>query len=75
MNSFAGLVYDMDYDVPCPICGYPIWVRLVEVVAQVAVTCPCCRARVWLTDSGGSVQNMGGEIDRALDQMFKNFKF
>jgi hypothetical protein len=69
----TAFIYDSDYDVSCPLCEYPIWVRLIEVVAHVAVTCPCCRARIWLSDSDGSVQNSGEEMERALDQVLKNF--
>jgi hypothetical protein len=59
---------------PCPRCGYAIWVQWVEVVAQAAVLCPCCRVRVLLRDPTGSVQMAGERMQRALDTLTQALK-
>jgi DNA-directed RNA polymerase subunit RPC12/RpoP len=68
-SSVAAEMLDTDLDLPCPGCGYPLWVRVVEVVAQTAITCPACRDRIWLRDDTGSVQNAGSQIERQIGQM------
>jgi DNA-directed RNA polymerase subunit RPC12/RpoP len=68
--SFAYGLLDTDIDIPCPQCGYPIWIRLVEAVVQAAVRCPACRSRIWLVDDRGSVRNAGEEIERTIREMF-----
>jgi phage FluMu protein Com len=54
-------------EVACPRCEYPLWVTGAEIIAQVAVTCPCCRVRVWLIDSDGRFQNAGRDLGQALE--------
>ena len=61
-----------DLDVDCPECGYPIWIWYAEIVAQVAVWCPCCRIRIWLRDAEGSVQTIGDSIERQIEQALRN---
>lgn len=61
-----------DFDVECPKCGYPIWFIGAEVVAQASVTCPCCRARTWLRDEGGSFQNAGQVIEQQINDALKD---
>lgn len=68
-GSFKSGLLDSDIDAECPACEYPLWIRLVEVVAGCAVTCPACRSRVWLRDGDGSVQNAAAEIDSAMDEL------
>lgn len=68
-DSFAAGLLDADLDMPCPGCGYPVWIRLVEVVARTAVICPACRSRVWLIDDTGSVQSTGPQIEHAVNEM------
>ena len=55
-----------DFEVGCPECQHPIWVTGAEIIAQAAVSCPCCRVRVWLRDSAGGFQNAGRAIDEAI---------
>lgn len=71
-DSFTAGLLDADLDTPCPGCGYPVWIRLVEVVAKTAVICPACRSRIWLIDDTGSVQSAGPQIERALNEMVKD---
>lgn len=61
-------VLHTDLEVECPRCEYPIWVRGIEIVAQVVVTCPCCRARVRTIDADGSFQNGDRDIERQIEQ-------
>jgi len=62
---------DLD-DVPCPRCGFGLWVRYAEVVAECAVLCPVCRTRIQLRDDRGSVNNAGSAIESEFDQMIKD---
>jgi hypothetical protein len=64
------LLHD-DLEVDCPECEYPIWVTGAEVVAQAAVTCPCCRARTWVIDADGTFQNAGRVIEQQINQALK----
>lgn len=75
MGSTGIDLLGVDIDVDCPRCTYPIWVRLVEVAAQVAVPCPCCRATIWLHDQDGSVRNANETIERELNDLMKNLGF
>lgn len=68
-GSFKSELLDSDIDAECPGCEYPLWIRLVEVVAGCAVVCPVCRSRVWLRDGDGSAQNAATEIDNAMDEL------
>jgi len=65
-ESFETQFLHADLEVGCPRCEYPLWVTGAEVIAQAAVTCPCCRVRIWLRDSAGSVQNASRDVDQAL---------
>ena len=67
-------ILDTDIDVPCPKCAYPIWVRLVEVVAGATVTCPACRCRIRLVDESGSAQNLNEQIGQSLNRLTSALK-
>ena len=69
-EPFAYALLGADVDIPCPQCGYPVWIRLVEAVVQTAVRCPACRARIWLVDDRGSVRNAAQDIQRAIGELF-----
>ena len=60
-----------DLDLPCPNCEYPFWVTGVDVVAQVIVLCPCCRGRVRLVDSDGSMQNAAQVVEQAINEALR----
>jgi hypothetical protein len=70
-ESLDTQVLRADFEVECPGCEYPLWVTGAEIIAQAAVTCPCCRARAWLVDAGGSFQNAGRDIERQIDEALK----
>ena len=57
--------------VACPSCGYDVWIRYSEIVAQVVVRCPCCRVRINLVDDHGSAAVVGREIKRAITACLK----
>ncbi len=61
-------------DVPCPRCGYPVWVVLAEVVAGITIICPCCRAGIRLVDETGSVQVANAQVREALDDLAETLK-
>lgn len=60
---------DFDIEADCPACGYPMWVRRYEIVAQISVLCPCCRTTIRLVDADGSVQDIDRRIERQIEQM------
>ena len=70
-DSLDAQLLHADFDVDCPECRYPIWVTGAQVVAQAAVTCPCCRARTWLRDEAGSFQNAGQVIEQQINEAVK----
>lgn len=70
-GSFKSALMDTDLEAECPVCDYPVWIRLVEVVAGCAVFCPACRTRIWLKDADGSVQNAGDAIDDAMNELMR----
>jgi DNA-directed RNA polymerase subunit RPC12/RpoP len=64
----------MDRDFRCPRCGYAIWIQYAEIIAQTPVLCPCCRVRVLLRDTTGSVQLAGEVMQRAQDKLIRALK-
>ena len=59
-----------DIEFPCPACGpacgYGVAAQLVDVRTQVWRWCPCCRVRIRLVDSGGSVSGAVSSIEEAV---------
>jgi hypothetical protein len=70
-NSLTTQLLGAETEIPCPACGYPLWVLLAEVAAQASVLCPCCRCRVWLRDADGSTQTAADMIQRHIEQALK----
>lgn len=70
-ESLGTQLLHSDLEVPCPECGYPVWVLYAEVVVQAAVLCPCCRVRIWLCDAQGGMQNAGDVIELELNQALR----
>jgi hypothetical protein len=60
-----------EHEIPCLRCRYPIWVRYSEIVTQVGITCPCCRALVPLRDDTGSVHNAGAAVEQRIRDALK----
>jgi hypothetical protein len=42
-----------------------------EIIARSAVTCPCCRVRIWLHDSAASFQNADRDLGQVLRGILK----
>jgi uncharacterized Zn finger protein (UPF0148 family) len=70
-KSLSTQLLDAETEIPCPACGYPLWVLLAEVTAQASVLCPCCRRRVWLRDADGSTQIAADMVQRQIEQALK----
>jgi Zn-finger nucleic acid-binding protein len=70
-ESFQSHTLEMDMELPCPRCGYPVWVIMGEIVAQCTVLCPCCRIRIRLQDADGSVQLLDEEIEQKVRALFE----
>ncbi|MFE7029134.1 hypothetical protein ACFU9Y_02420 [Streptomyces sp. NPDC057621] len=74
-ESLAIQFLSADLETACPACGYLMWVRCSEIVAQTDVTCACCYSQIQLVDKTGSAQNAGDviqqQITHALKGLFK----
>lgn len=73
MDSLTTQLLHSDHDVPCPRCGFEMWIRISEIVAECAVLCPVCRTRIWLRDGRGQMHNLGSVIESAIEQAMKGF--
>lgn len=71
MNLLATQLLDGDYELDCPVCGYPIWVLGAEIVAGVTVTCSCCRSSVQLVDDESSLQTAADELNQLMQRALK----
>jgi hypothetical protein len=58
-----------DFDVACPECRYPVWIRCSEVAAQVTVLCPYCRVRIRLVNPDGSAATVERQIEREVERV------
>lgn len=70
MSSLSTQLLYADIDVACPACSYVLWVRMSEVLAQVAVICPCCRVQIRLQDDRGSAATAGAHMEATLQTIF-----
>jgi hypothetical protein len=61
-------------DVPCPGCGYLVWVIMAEIVSGSMVICPCCRVGSRLVDQTGSVQVAAAAMQEAVQALADVFK-
>lgn len=61
------------FDVDCPECGYPVWIRRSEVAAQVTVLCYCCRVRIRLVNPDGSAATVERQIEREVQKVEDEF--
>lgn len=71
MGSLTDQLLRGDQDVPCPECGFEVWVRISEVVAECAVVCPVCRTRLWLRDGRGEMANLGAMIESEMEKALR----
>jgi hypothetical protein len=69
--SLATQFLHSDLELDCPVCEYPVWVTWAEIVVQLAVLCPCCRARIQLSDDEGSMQNAGLVVEQEINRALK----
>jgi hypothetical protein len=74
MASLSREVMMHTFDVPCPVCGYLVWVIMAEIVSGSMVICPCCRTGIRLVDETGSVQVAATAMQEALDSLGDVFK-
>lgn len=74
MASLSREVMRHTVDVPCPRCGYLVWVIMAEIVSGSMVMCPCCRVGIRLIDETGSVQVAAAQMQAALDALGDVFK-
>lgn len=65
---------DLQVELNCPVCGYPIFVLGSEVATQVHVRCPCCRTLIRLVDQDGSMHTAARDIESALKDMLRTLR-
>lgn len=58
-------------DVPCPRCGYPVEVQILDIRLQSRVFCPSCKVGIQLIDEGASTDVGLRQIDSALEDLNK----
>jgi hypothetical protein len=61
-------------DARCPSCNYVLEVQLVDARTQVYRRCPCCRNLVHLIDYDGSVYGATGAVERAVQEIEKEWR-
>lgn len=71
MDDLATQFLHMDVDANCPLCGYSMWLRMSEIIAQVTVQCPCCRAEIRLIDDHGNSATAGSRLEGRLRDALK----
>ena len=74
MASLSREVMRHTLDVPCPGCGYLVWVIMAEIVSGSMVICPCCRVGIHLVDQTGSVQVAAAQMQAAVEALGDVFK-
>lgn len=71
MNDLTTQLLHADAEVDCPRCGFPVWLRLSEVIVQGTVLCRCCRLMIRLVDDRGNVATAGDSIQSHMEQVMK----
>jgi hypothetical protein len=71
MGSLTDQLLHSDQEIPCPVCGFEVWIRVSEIVAECAVLCPVCRTRLWLRDDRGGMSNLGEAIESEVEHALK----
>ena len=74
MASFSREFMSHTLDLPCPVCGYLVWVIMAEIVSGSMVICPCCRVGIRLVDQTGSVQVAAAQMQAAVEALGDVFK-
>jgi hypothetical protein len=74
MASLSRDVMRNTLDVPCPRCGYRVWVITAEIVCGSTVICPCCRVGIRLVDQTGSVQVAAARMQAAIQALGDVFR-
>lgn len=69
-------MFDLNYlwvTVECPRCHYKDEMQLIDVKNEVVVFCHNCKTSIQLIDDSASVHSGISGINKALDDLFKNF--
>ena len=72
--SLESMILASEQTAPCPACTYPVWFRMVEVVAQVTITCPACRTAIRLGEDRASVRTSIAEVESAFADLERTLK-
>lgn len=59
---------------PCPQCGYEVEIQLLDARVQAYRFCPCCRERIRLVDSDGSLFGALEAVDLAMKDFTNSLK-
>lgn len=74
MGSFGDLLASTTLEPPCPACGYPLRVSLLEVAAQVSRYCPACYRLVRMVDHSGTVSSGATSAASAVSRLERQFE-
>lgn len=56
-------------DLPCPRCGYPSEVQLLDMRLESRVFCPCCKVAIQLIDDRASMRVAPQQAEDALRRL------
>lgn len=72
--SIERQLFEAEQTFPCPGCGFPVWFRLVDAIAQVTLTCTACRTRIRLVDDRASVRTAIADMESAITDLNRTLK-
>lgn len=58
----------------CPMCSYELEIQLLDARVQAYYYCPCCRVRIRLIDSDGSMYGELEAVDLAMQELTEKLK-
>lgn len=58
----------------CPNCNYELEIQLLDARVQAYRYCPCCRVRIRLIDSDGSMYGQLEAVDLAMHKFVEELK-
>jgi predicted RNA-binding Zn-ribbon protein involved in translation (DUF1610 family) len=65
---------DQLIDAPCPLCGYELEIRIIDIRLESREFCPNCKATILLRDEEASTETGLREVDRAMRDLEKTFR-
>jgi uncharacterized ferredoxin-like protein len=72
MDDLATQLLRADVGVDCPVCGFSVWARMSEMIAQVTILCPCCRVSIRLIDDHGGLATASDTIETLIADLVRD---